>query len=233
MSTDPLLELNKICFSYGEKEVLRDLSLCVRPGQSLSIVGPSGQGKTTLLQLIAGDLKPKSGTMRRTGMWRRVHQTEALLPWLNVEENIRLGLRGASAQKTLPFDELVTLLNLRPHLKNYPRQLSGGLRQRTEIARALIARPEALLLDEPFSSLDYLIRAETREYLTGLLNQYPVAMVLVTHDLPEAVLLSQEVCLLRGSPAQITNTYETSSVHNEILVETIHRELRSQSFFKT
>ena len=226
MNNNYLLEINKLCFSYAENQVLQSISLTVRPGETLSLIGPSGYGKSTLLQLIAGDLPPSSGSVTRKGLWRRVFQSDALLPWLSVEENIRMGLRGVDKARSLDFKTITEQLDIGRVLSLYPRQLSGGLRQRAEIARALIGRPDGLLLDEPFSSLDYLIRCEARDYLSTLLKQVPLAMIFVTHDVPEAVSLTQKSYILKGHPATIAGIYENSSMPSQELVENIRRDLK-------
>ncbi|MEK2646959.1 ABC transporter ATP-binding protein [Bdellovibrio sp. BCCA] len=228
MSSKILLDLKNISFSYPQHTVLQDISFQVAEGETLSLIGPSGCGKTTLLHLIAGDYAPSGGTIQKQGLWRRVHQSNALFPWLTVEENIRLGLRGIDSSRSLDFEKLVNLLDLKRVLNFYPRQLSGGLRQRSEIARALIGRPDGLLLDEPFSSLDYLIRRETREYMSELLKEFPIAVVLVTHDIPEALSLTQKIYIMNGRPATFQKSYE-SHQSKENLVEQIWQDLKFES----
>ncbi len=201
MSNKSILTIDNVSFSYGTTPILRNFHLDVKERDIISLIGPSGFGKTTLLQLIAGDLKPQSGTIFKSGLWRRVFQKSSLFPWLTVEENIKLGLRGVESTKTLSFETIIEILDLGRVLKNYPRQLSGGQGQRAEIARALIGRPDGLLLDEPFSSLDYLIRHQTRNYLTEILKEFPMTMVLVTHDIPEAVAFTQKTYVMQGQPA--------------------------------
>lgn len=220
-----LLETKNLSFRYGDREILHDINLQIAAGEAVSLIGPSGHGKTTLLQLLAGDLKPHEGTVIKKGLWRRVFQNQALFPWLTVEENIRLGLRGVAEKKALPFDQLVQMLNLQKVLALYPRQLSGGLRQRTEVARALIGRPDGLLLDEPFSNLDYLLRREIREYLQEFLAMFPTALVLVTHDIPEAVMLTQKSYLLHNHPATLAKQYVHSAKSDQV-VETIWQDLQ-------
>lgn len=201
-----ILTIKNLEFSYSSQKILTNIDLTVKSGETIALVGPSGFGKTTLLQLIAGDLKPISGSISKSGLWRRVFQSNGLFPWLTVEENINLGLRGA--KESLNRNELIELLDLKRVLTFFPRELSGGLRQRVEIARALIGKPDGLLLDEPFSNLDYLMRHETVDYLKKLLNHYPMALVLVTHDIPEAVSLTYTTYALNGRPATILNKYE-------------------------
>ncbi len=207
MSNKSILTIQNVSFSYGSTPVLKNFSLDVKERDIISLIGPSGFGKTTLLQLIAGDLKPETGTITKIGLWRRVFQKSSLFPWLTVEENIKLGLRGVDSTNTLNFDTIISILDLGRVLKNYPRELSGGQGQRTEIARALIGKPDGLLMDEPFSSLDYLIRHQTRNYLTEILKEYPMTMLLVTHDIPEAVAFTHKTYLMQGQPASRLKEY--------------------------
>lgn len=223
MNNNSVIEIKDLSFSYGSNLVLKDINLSVEKSEAISIIGPSGFGKTTLLQLIAGDLQPKTGSIIRKGKWRRVFQTNALFPWLTVEENIKVGLRGSDAH--LNFDDVISLLDLKRVLKSYPRELSGGQAQRTEIARAIIGRPDGLLLDEPFSSLDYFIRHETRNYLSNLLKEFPITMILVTHDIPEAISFTNKTYLINGRPASIIQEYN-NKFETENLTERIWSKLK-------
>lgn len=221
------LEIKDLHFAYQDPKVLQNINLNVEERETVALIGPSGFGKTTLLQLIAGDLSPQTGSIKKLGLWRRVFQSNALFPWLTVEENIKLGLRGIEKNRQLDFDQLVNLLDLKRVLNFYPRQLSGGLRQRTEIARALIGKPDGLLLDEPFSSLDYMIRHETRNYLAELLKEFPMTMILVTHDIPEAVSLAKKIYVLKGTPATISRVYD-NQLHQQTLTDQIWKDLHHE-----
>jgi NitT/TauT family transport system ATP-binding protein len=214
-----------LSFSYGKEPVLDRLEFQLTEGEFVAIVGASGCGKSTILQILAGDLTPGAGAVLRPKRFRRVHQQDGLLPWLSVEENIRLGLRGASPDCEADFGPLVKTLGIGDHLQHFPRELSGGLRQRVELARALVGRPEALLLDEPFSSLDYLTRLETREYLAQVLKQRPITVVMVTHDIPEALYFADRILLLAGRPAAIKRII-MNPARDVSLAESIWKELR-------
>jgi NitT/TauT family transport system ATP-binding protein len=220
-----VLQVENLAFSYGERLVLDGINFNLQHGEFLAVVGMSGCGKSTLLQLLAADRKPTQGTIQRSGTFRRVHQQDGLFPWLTCEENILLGLRGAPAEAKSGFSELVETLNVVDHLKSFPHELSGGLRQRVELARALIGHPEGLLLDEPFSSLDYLTRMETREYLARILKKRPTTVVMVTHDIPEALFFADRLLLLAGKPASIKKTINNPE-RNQTLAENIWKELR-------
>lgn len=204
MSAKPL-QLEKVSRSFGAVEVLRDLSLSIARGEFVAVVGPSGCGKTTLLNLLSGYDHPSSGSIKRDGRVRMVYQQDGLFPWLTVAENIALGLRDlkAKAEQERQTNELLRLIQLEGFERHYPHQLSGGMRQRVEMARALAGESDILLLDEPFSALDYLTRLRLRQELARLLDERPRTVVLVTHDIEEAAQLADRVIVLGERPAQI------------------------------
>lgn len=221
-----VLSVTNVSFRFGDRVLLKDLSFELAHGEFVTLVGRSGCGKSTLLELMAGDRTPETGSINRSGVFRRVHQRDGLFPWLTCRENIRLGLRGLGATATDNFSSLVDILSLGQHLEHFPHELSGGLRQRVELARALVGAPEGLFLDEPFSSLDYITRLETREYLTTYLREYPTTVVMVTHDIPEALHFSDRVLLLAGTPARVRRVF-TNGERDPKLVDIIWQELRS------
>lgn len=180
---------------FDEVEVLQDLELTVAPGEFLVVIGPSGCGKTTLLKLLAGHLVPSEGCVTREGNSRMIHQSGGLFPWLSVRENIALGGSGG--------DDLIRLVGLRGFEEFYPHQLSGGMRQRVEVARALASGADILLLDEPFAALDYQTRLRMRHELLTALEARPRTVILVTHDIDDAVCLADRVAVLSPRPARI------------------------------
>jgi ABC-type nitrate/sulfonate/bicarbonate transport system ATPase subunit len=196
------LSLSGVSHWFGGVEVLRGLSLAVAKGEFLAVVGPSGCGKTTLLNLLSGHLAPSAGTVSRAARTRTVYQQDGLFPWLTVAENVALGLRHTPERKR-KLAEMLALIGLQDFAGHYPRQLSGGMRQRVELARALAGGADALLLDEPFSALDYLTRLQMRGELARLLNENPRTVVLVTHDLEEAAQLADRIVVLSARPASI------------------------------
>jgi ABC-type nitrate/sulfonate/bicarbonate transport system ATPase subunit len=198
-------QLKDVSHAFGAVEVIRDLSLDVARGEFVAFVGPSGCGKTTLLNLISGYLRPSSGTVTRLGESRMVYQQDGLLPWLSARENIALGLRHLRGEDERPrrLAAMLDLIGLNGFADHFPHQLSGGMRQRVELARALAAEAEILLLDEPFSSLDYLTRVRMRDELARLIRERPRTVILVTHHLEEAAQLADRVVLLSGRPARI------------------------------
>jgi len=201
----PAIQVLSVSRSFGPLEVLREISLEIRKGEFLAIVGPSGCGKTTLLNLLSGFDKPTSGAIVREGQIRMVYQQDGLFPWQTVGKNIALGLRDVRSQsdRVQQVQELLQLIRLADFENHYPHQLSGGMRQRVELARALAGSSDILLMDEPFSSLDYLTRLRLRQELSRILKERPRTAVLVTHDIEEAAQLADRVVVLSESPAQV------------------------------
>jgi NitT/TauT family transport system ATP-binding protein len=200
-----LLRLDDVRVAYGDVRVLDGIDLEVRGGEFVALVGPSGCGKTTLLNLCSGWLTPSGGRVERPAAQRMVFQQDGLFPWLTVDENIRLGLRRSddAAAARQHADALLGLIGLEGFAGVYPHQLSGGMRQRVELARALAGETPLLLMDEPFSSLDYLSRIKMRRELARILREQPRTVVLVTHDIEEAAQLADRVLVLSERPARI------------------------------
>jgi NitT/TauT family transport system ATP-binding protein len=190
---------------FGEVEVLCEISIEIERREFVAVVGPSGCGKTTLLNLLSGYDQPSSGVAERHGQVRMVYQADGLFPWKTVAQNIALGLRHLSSEneRRRQIDGMIRLIELGGFEHHYPHQLSGGMRQRVELARALAGDSDILLMDEPFSSLDYLARLRMRQELARLLRELPRTVVLVTHDIEEAAQLADRVIVLTGRPAQI------------------------------
>ncbi|HEY0250503.1 MAG TPA: ABC transporter ATP-binding protein [Kofleriaceae bacterium] len=191
-----MLELSNVGFDYGSLTVIDGLDLVVEKHELVMCVGPSGCGKSTLLSLLAGHLKPTRGTVKRTGASRTIYQDGGLFPWLTVEQNVGL----ASSTKT---HEWLELMKLADFAKSFPHQLSGGMRQRVELARALAAETDILLMDEPFSALDYQTRNKMRRELVATLAERPRTVVFVTHDIEEAVQIGDRVVVLGARPTKV------------------------------
>lgn len=203
MADNPV-RLSHLSHAFGAVPVLSDISLEVSAGEFVAIVGPSGCGKTTLLNLLSRHDTPQVGSVETSGTVRRVYQQDSLFPWLTVADNIRLGLRGQSeTDQDGQVRELLTLVRLDEFAGHYPYQLSGGMRQRAELARALAGHADVLLMDEPFSSLDYQTRLRMRRELVRLLQSRPCTVVLVTHDIEEAAQLADRVVVLSERPAHV------------------------------
>jgi len=197
---------------HGATAVLREIDLTVRRGELVVVVGPSGCGKTTLLSVLAGHLCPSAGALERTASSRMIYQEGGLFPWLTVRENIALGLRDARGREpvgaTAKVADLVQLISLTGFEDHFPHQLSGGMRQRVELARAMASEADVLLMDEPFSALDYQTRTRMRRELLAMLRARPRTVVFVTHDIEEAVQLADRVIVLSGRPARVKRVLE-------------------------
>lgn len=196
---------------------LEDVDLSVAPREIVAVIGPSGCGKTTLLNLIAGFDQPTAGTIRvdgqplgRPGPDRSlIFQSPTLFSWLTVQENVIFGpkLRGESSAEYLPrAHDLIRAVGLEGWERHYPYQLSGGMRQRVQLARALINRPAVLLMDEPFGALDAQTRARMQELVLQIWGLYQPTVLLVTHDVEEAILLSHRVYVMTRTPGRIKLT---------------------------
>ena len=208
----------------GELQVLDNIDLHVPAGRFISIVGASGCGKSTLLRLVLGldaqyegqillDGQPISGTGRERGI---VFQDHRLFPWLTVEQNIAVGLRNAplsAKQKREQVAEHVALVGLEGFEKSFPHQISGGMAQRVAIARGLVNRPRVLLLDEPFGALDALTRSRLQNELQRIWQKERITMLLVTHDVEEAVFLGDRVVVMQPSPGRIRRIVEVDLPH--------------------
>jgi ABC-type nitrate/sulfonate/bicarbonate transport system ATPase subunit len=199
------LGLDGVSLSFGDVQVLRELSLFVEAGEFVAVVGPSGCGKTTLLNLFSGFVKPTAGVVTGDARMRMVYQHDGLFPWRTVGENILMGLRHLSdaRERDRQLQEMLELISLDGFRDHYPHQLSGGMRQRAELARALAGETDVLLLDEPFSALDYLTRLRLRRELARMLRERPRTVILVTHDTEEAAQLADRVVVLSERPARI------------------------------
>ncbi len=230
--TDIIFQLDKVTRSFGAVEVILPLDIEIARGEFVAVVGPSGCGKTTLLNLLSGFDDPSSGKLTRTGRMRMVYQNDGLFPWLTVSENIALGLRHLKDEREIErqLSEFIALIRLEGFENHHPHKLSGGMRQRVEIARALAGDTDVLLLDEPFSALDYLTRLRMRQELARMLDEHPRTVVLVTHDIEEAAQLADRVIVLSERPAKVRSEMRLfeprprNLTHPEV-VEAVHRIL--------
>ncbi|MCW2765423.1 MAG: transporter ATP-binding protein [Nocardioides sp.] len=195
---------------------LRDVSLEIRRGEFLAIVGPSGCGKSTFINMIAGFLKPLEGTMtvdgkpvRGTGADRAmVFQDYALLPWRTVERNVQFamenrGNRPSKAEQAERVAEALGLVGLTGFEKAYPHELSGGMRQRVGIARALVTKPAILLMDEPFGAVDAMTREAMQAEFERIISQTRQTVIFITHSIDEAVMLGDRVAVISNRPGTI------------------------------
>jgi ABC-type nitrate/sulfonate/bicarbonate transport system ATPase subunit len=181
------------------------LSLNIRPDEFVVLVGPTGCGKSTLLNIISSYLKPQGGSLKTNGNIRTVFQKDGLFPWLTVAENISMGLQCIRMpdQREKELNELLSMIQMEQFQDYYPHQLSGGMRQKVELARALAGDSNILLMDEPFSSLDYQTRLRLRTELVLLLAKRRRTVIFVTHDIEEAAQLADRLLVLSDRPARI------------------------------
>lgn len=206
----PVLSLAGVGFDYPGLRVIDGLDITVTSGEFVVCVGPSGCGKTTLLSILGGHVEPTRGTITRAGASRTIYQDGGLFPWLTVRQNISSGLSATivAGQRTNKIAEWLETTSLVDFAEHYPHQLSGGMRQRCELARALAAETDILLLDEPFSALDYQTRRRMRNGLVATLAQRPRTVVFVTHDIEEAVQLGDRIVVLGSRPTKVKRILE-------------------------
>jgi nitrate/nitrite transport system ATP-binding protein len=213
----PILELQNVSKAYGAKgsrtEVLRDIHLALDDGEFVAIVGYSGAGKTTLMSILAGLLKPDSGSVKLEGREVNgpgpdrgiVFQNYSLLPWLTVFENVKLSVDAVfadqpEAARVAHTEKFIAMVNLTDAREKRPAELSGGMKQRVSVARTLAMQPKVLLCDEPLSALDALTRANLQDEIARLRFQQKQTVVLVTNDPDEAILLADRVIPLTTGP---------------------------------
>jgi NitT/TauT family transport system ATP-binding protein len=240
------LILDSVCKRFGEGRaaqlVLDQISLTMHTGQFLALLGSSGSGKSTLMRLVAGLEKPTSGSLSLDGRPIRgpgsdrgmVFQKYSLYPWLTAAQNVAFGLelkgleRSQIRERTAFYLEVVGLVD---SAKRLPRELSGGMQQRVAIARALAAEPQLLLLDEPFGALDLQIRESMQVFLHNLWRSTGLSVLLITHDIDEALLLAQHVHILAPRPGRIVQTLsldlDRGDLH-ELRISTPFQTLRHQ-----
>ena len=219
---ESILSLDHIYYSYhdknGETPVINDLSFEIKPGSFTSIVGPSGCGKSTLLSLLCDLIKPEAGTIyirppenNTDSRMGYMLQKDMLLPWRTIIDNIILGLeikgvpKREARKQALPLMEKYGLSGFE---KNYPCELSGGMRQRAALLRTLLYDREIILLDEPFGALDAFTRVSLQDRLIELWKSIGYTAIMVTHDVEEAVVLSQKVVVMTGRPAKVSKIFE-------------------------
>jgi len=213
------IEIEGLAKEFGALRVFENVNLEIGTRECVSIVGPSGCGKTTMLRCIDGLVDPTEGEVRISGQVVRrppkgvavVFQQFGLFPWKTVYENVAYGLRMAGAPKREIAERvprMVNLVGLAGFEKAYPYQLSGGMQQRTGLARALAVEPEVLLMDEPFASIDAQTREILQFELLRIWESRPTSMVFVTHSIEEAVLMGDRVVVLRGRPSTISEVID-------------------------
>jgi NitT/TauT family transport system ATP-binding protein len=219
----PKLEIIDLSMKYhtlnGETDAIKDFSLTVDEGEFIAIVGPSGCGKSTLLSLVSGLLKPSSGKIFLEGKEvvgtsssiGYMFQKDDLFEWRTILQNVMLGLEIQNRDtpgEHRRLEEMLEKYGLGNFKSYYPRQLSGGMRQRVALIRTLALNPELLLLDEPFSALDYQTRLAVSDEVGAILKDEQKTTILVTHDIAEAISMASRIVVLSARPAEIRNIYD-------------------------
>ena len=213
--THALLELDALGIHLGGREILSPTSFAVAKGEFVCIIGPSGCGKTTLLRAAAGFVAPSGGSVKRngkivTGPSREVafvfqDYGRALLPWRTVYNNVSLALEAAgiaATERPARIAKVLATVGLTLHADKFPAQLSGGMQQRVQIARCLAQEPELIMMDEPFGALDAMTRESLQDEVSRLVRDSGLTVLFVTHDLEEAIYLSDRVIALRTNPSE-------------------------------
>ncbi|HME38018.1 MAG TPA: ABC transporter ATP-binding protein [Steroidobacteraceae bacterium] len=233
------IELNGIrkgfASSDGALQVVEDVSLTVGDGEFVAIVGPSGCGKTTLMNMIVGFLQPDSGSILIDGAPRAepqptgilISQQGSIFPWLTVQQNLMFGLNDhPQADKKGVADHYAAMVGLKGFEGNYPHELSGGMLKRAELARAFAVKPEILYMDEPFSALDALTNLRMRNELLRILAEERHTVMLITHDVEEAIHLADRIMVLSPRPTRIQATFNVGLQHPRRLTSPEVQELR-------
>ncbi len=214
------LSVRQLCHSFGPNEVLRDVSFELHQGEVVAVVGPSGGGKTTLLHLIAGLLDITQGAVSNDFKnFSFAFQETRLLPWQTTLDNIAFGLK-ARGMKKKQRHQLATEIAINfglelNDLNKFPKDLSGGMRQRVSFARALVVKPDLLFLDEPFSALDIGLKQELQQILIDLVAEQKMSIFFITHDLMEAVRLSDHILLLDADPGRVVHSFQPDKPQHE------------------
>jgi NitT/TauT family transport system ATP-binding protein len=228
-----------INMNFGGTRVLDDINLSVAAGEFVCILGPSGCGKSTLLNIAGGFVRQNSGEVAIDGEPvtgpdpRRifVFQERGVFPWLTVEQNIGFGLfRQSEAEKRERIAHYVQLVGLKGFERSYPRELSGGMKQRLEVARALAVNPDVLYLDEPFGALDSITRLQMRRELLRIWQAERKTILFVTHDIEESVQLADRVVVLSARPGRVRRIVDIDIPHPRDLSDPRYIALRDEIF---
>jgi sulfonate transport system ATP-binding protein len=215
--------VEKVVRRFGDRVVLDDLDLTIADEELVVLLGPSGCGKSTLLRLLAGLDRPDGGRVEVPAKRAIVFQADRLLPWQRVLRNVTLGLRGPDAERRAL--DVLDEVGLSGRGKAWPKELSGGEAQRVSLARALVSEPELVLLDEPFAALDAITRLRMHDLVRALRSKHHAAMLLVTHDVDEAIALADRIVVMSNGRIGTSHRVELSAADREASVA--REELRS------
>jgi ABC-type nitrate/sulfonate/bicarbonate transport system ATPase subunit len=219
----------------AQLQVVEDVSLTVGDGEFVAIVGPSGCGKTTLMNMVAGFLQPDAGSILIDGVPRTkpnakgilISQQGSVFPWLTVQQNLMFGLNDhPEANKKVVADHYAAMVGLKGFEGSYPHELSGGMLKRAELARAFAVKPEILYMDEPFSALDALTNLRMRNELLRILAEERHTVMLITHDVEEAIHLADRIMVLSPRPTRIQAMFKVDLPHPRRLTSPEVQELR-------
>ena len=214
-ATSPIVSLHGVKRSFGDTQVLDGISLTVAPRESVCLIGRSGCGKSTVLKILSGLLTADAGEVRLSANCAIGFQDSRLVPWLRLWDNITLGMTGSRAERRTVAQQALDSVQLSTHTDAWPRELSGGQAQRAALARALVRHPDLLLLDEPFGALDALTRLDMQDLLADLKVRHHWATLMVTHDISEAVRLSDRVLVLKDGRISRELRIERSQLDEE------------------
>jgi len=226
MQNQRIIEARSIEKGFGDRKVLSNLSLYVEKGETVSVLGISGSGKTTLFHIIAGMIESDSGIIERQVEMGYMMQKDLLMPWKTVVENIALPLMLKGKKKFEAFsivNEYMPQFGLSGTADLYPDALSGGMRQRAALLRTYLQSGELLLLDEPFSSVDAITRHQLHKWILEIKEKFSLSILLITHDVEEALVLSDRIYILSGTPASITDEIDLA----------IHRGEKTGGLYKS
>ena len=227
--------VDSVSKGFGALKVVDGVSLDVRDGEFVAIVGPSGCGKSTLLNVVAGFERPDQGTVRIdgvpvTGPSRNaimISQHGSVFPWLTVQDNVLFGLTGESGRERIErARRYIAMVGLEGFEKAYPHELSGGMLKRVELARALVMKPDILFMDEPFSALDALMSLKMQIELRRILDEERHTVLLITHDVVEAIYLADRILVLSPRPTTIQKSFTVDMPHPRKLSDPAAVELR-------